>query len=447
MNSAQTSIPTRVSFGIALIVTVGVMYGFGTFGLLNLFGARTLFQLVFVTFVFGILVILVNQRFPQKETGKALLFFGLMGLGGLIHGGFLTSPVESAVVLSNLLIITILPDRNIVRLARVLVGITFVLCSMILIAYIYYRINPSEFLKANFNIYDSTVGAARVIPTHFMDWISFTSGDGFVAFGEVSPRMKGYSNEPSSTVVHYLAPAVLAFLIGGRYLYPGIFILIVNVIAIASFTGHVVILLSFVFFLLFFVARKYSEFFIYIGLALLIFLLLSPAIMTNLFTVASGLMGADMDLIQRKLGDGVGPSSLSIRQEGMIAGLTSLITSPLGYSLDSLGAGAGLLYIVSAQSGWIGIAIFVMFISSLVKMSFFWLNRGRTSLVQKYGLALMTSVIVVALFISGYGWGRPVGFINIFLFFLIISIQCRSVGITVRKRKAKSIFALNVKQV
>ena len=71
-----------------------------------------------------------------------------------------------------------------------------------------------------------------------MDFISFTSGDGFSVMGRQIMRMKGYSNEPSSTIVHYFAPAALAFLLGGRYLYLGVFILAVNMITIVSFTAY-----------------------------------------------------------------------------------------------------------------------------------------------------------------------------------------------------------------
>ena len=58
-------------------------------------------------------------------------------------------------------------------------------------------------------------------------------------------RMKGYSNEPSSTIVHYFAPAALAFLLGGRYLYLELlFILAVNMITIVSFTAYIILIIS-----------------------------------------------------------------------------------------------------------------------------------------------------------------------------------------------------------
>ncbi|MEA5421446.1 hypothetical protein VB712_19660 [Spirulina sp. CCNP1310] len=444
MNFTQQSKTLKPSFSISLFIILGAIYAFGTFGFLNLFGARTAFQLIYLGSIFGITLFLLNQHFSRKKAFKALLFFSLMGLGGLANAGLLTSPVESVVMLAVLLTITLLPKREILQLARILVKATFVLCSLVLVAYIYYQSNPSEFLSANFHIYDSTVGSARIIPTHFMDWISFTSGDGFMVFGEVSSRMKGYSNEPSSTIVHYLAPAVLAFLLGGRYFYLGIFILMVNIIAIASFVGHIIVILSLALLFIFLVTRKQAKFFVCICGALLIFLILSPSMMTDLFNIVSGQFGSDFDLIHRKLLVGVsGSSNLEIRQQGMITGIKLLITSPLGYSTNLLGAGSGLLYTVSAFSGWIGVAIFVLYIAYILKLVFLWLRKGRTSLSQKYGLALMVSVIFVTLFISGYGWERPAGLVMFVVFHRVVAIHYQSIEIQPHNSTTKRIFLPN----
>ena len=422
MNSLQVKKYAKPSFVVSIFIIIGAMYGFGTFGLLNLFGARVLFQFVYTTILLGIVLLMTNHRVPKKEAILALVFFVLMGLGGLVNARYFTAPLESIIILCVLLIIAALSDQDVLRLARVVIGVTFLFCSMVLVAYVFYIIFPEEYSSANIHIYSSTVGAARISPSHLMDWVSFTSGDGYVAFGEVWPRMKGFSNEPSSTVVHYLAPAVLAFLLGGRYFYMGIFILTVNIIAIASLVAHIIFIISIVLLIIFLIDSRRAKVFYYFGMSVILALLLSPTLMTNIFIFVADMAGAQFDLIHRKIGGGDGVSSLSVRQSGMVEGILLLITSPIGYSADALGAGSGLLYNVSSRAGWIGVVIILFFVAQNLKHAFVWLRAGSASLCQRYGLALMMVIIFVALFISGYGWERPVGFVVLALFFRVTII-------------------------
>ena len=125
--------------------------------------------------------------------------------------------------------------------------------------------------------------------------------------------------------------------------------------------------------------------------------------------------------LSRKIGDGSENSNLNSRQLGIVDGLKLALTSPLGYSEEKLGAGAGLLYLVSSRAGWIGILIFGAFMTTLlknIKITYFMVP----SLIYVYGMSLLLSILLVTLFISGYGWSRPPGIIMMVLFFRFLQI-------------------------
>jgi hypothetical protein len=412
-----------LSIGLLSFILLAIMYSFGTFGFLNLLGARTIVQISLVGLVASILIELQPQYKPQ-EVFPALAFFGLYAIGSLIHGNIITGPVEAVLMLFCVHVICTASLRRINIFAKILVIVTSFLCLLVAIAYIYYKINPDQFIRANFHIYDSTVGHQQVFAGHFMDWISFTSGDGFQFLGESSQRMKGYSNEPSSTVVHYLAPAVLGFLLGGRFIFLSIFILLVNFIAISAFTGQLIIALSFILFLIIKLFRRLLKYFIPIIAIFFVALLTKSNLMVVILKYFSdqAINYLDFDLISRKLGDGFEDSSFGVRQSGIIDGLTLALSSPLGYSSRSLGAGAGLVYIVSSFTGWLGLVIFGLFLFKLLN------NVRKLALATDlskvmYSLALLCSVLLITLFISAYGWDRPPGVIMLFLFYRIVQLS------------------------
>ena len=272
-------------------------------------------------------------------------------------------------------------------------------------------------------IYSSEVGKERVYPGHFMDYISFTSGEGFFINGHQITRMKGYSNEPSSTIVHYVAPAAIAFILGGRFSYLGVFILAINIVAIGSFTTYIILILSFVFFTIKFIPKVLGRALFFLLICCFLFFILNPDIVLAGFLYASSLALdlAGFDLISRKIGDGTVNSNLGNRQQGIMNGVTLALTSPLGYSAEKLGPGAGLFYIISSRAGWIGILIFGVFMTRFIKniKTTYFMASSSTYV---YGLSLLLSNLLVALFISGYGWERPPGIIIMLLFFSFLQI-------------------------
>jgi hypothetical protein len=413
----------HLSAGVMAIILLSLMYSFGTFGFLNLFGARSIIQLILIG-VITLLFIAMRIRISSSHFFIIFIFSATYIICSLMYGGVIGSLVNIYIMIFCFILLFYSPPRNVIFFSKALVIATCILCILVVIAFIYYQNYPNEISKANIRIYSSEVGSQRIYPGHFMDLISFTSGDGFRFMGHTITRMKGYSNEPSSTIVHYVAPAAVAFILGGRFLYLGIFILAVNIIAIVSFTTYIILIVSFGLFTLRFIPKALGRILFFLLICCFLFLVLNPSIVLSGFTFASSVMMdiAGLDLLSRKIHQGnASVSNLTDRHSGIMNGFKLALSSPLGYSEQNLGSGSGLFYVVSSKAGWIGILIFGTFMIQFIKnikIKYFTIS----SLTYLYGLSLLLSVLLVALFISGYGWTRPPGIIMLLFYFRLIQI-------------------------
>ena len=415
-------IKRHLSSGVLSITLLSLMYSFGTFGFLNLLGARTAVQISLLT-VLAFLFYVMHTKIKIAHFFPVFVFSGLYAVGTLIHGKQLSGLLDVYVLIFCFVCLIYAPPLKVIFFAKTLVIVTTLLCILIAIAFTYYQIYPNEFAKANFDIYDSTVGHKQIYPSHFIDWLSFTSGDGFMLNGKSILRLKGYSNEPSSTIVHYLAPAVIAFILGGRFVYLGIFILAVNVVTIGSFTTYVVFTLSLFILMLNIFPKRLAGFLLTITGLSFVILILQPNLVFSIFSYVSAeaIQYVGFDMLSRKMGSGVGESSLGQRQSGIIDGMSLALFSPVGYSTDKLGAGSGLFYIISSYTGWLGIFIFSFFIRRLIKNIKIILSLS-SSLMLNFGVSFLLAMLMIILFVSGYGWSRPPGIIMLLLFFIILQI-------------------------
>lgn len=412
----------NLSNGLIAILMLSIMYSFGTFGLLNLFGIRQEIQILLIGLL-SFLFIIVKPRCDTNLAGMVLMFSGLLAIGGLIHSGQLTWIIEALMLIIILYFIYYATSEKILFLAKALVISSLFFCTLVLVAHVYYKINPNDVSNANFYIYDSTVGNSQIYTGNLIDWISFTSGDGYVFGGEVYVRMKGYSNEPSSTIIHYLAPAIIAFIIGGTYTYIGITMILINIIAIGSVTSYIILILAAVIFVLGLVFRKnISILFYFIGVILLI-TILNPNIIVNIFSHFSNVAIEyfDFDLIGRKLGD----DNIGERNLGMINGLYLILNSPFGYSVSLLGPGAGLLYLTSAMTGWIGLILVFKFFRKLIKLISYNFSMEEKNMAR-FSFCLILSLLFIVLFVSGYGWSRPPGVIILILIFKMMDLSSQT---------------------
>ena len=415
-------IKRHLSSGILSITLLSLMYSFGTFGFLNLLGARTVIQILLII-VLACLFYVMHTKVKVAHFFPVFVFSSLYAVGTIIHGKNFSGLLDVYVLIFCFICLIYAPPLKVIFFAKTLVIVTTFLCILIAIAFIYYQINPDEFERANFHIFDSTVGHKKIYPGHFIDWLSFTSGDGFMINGKSISRLKGYSNEPSSTIVHYLAPAVIAFILGGGFVYLGVFILAVNMVTISSFTTYVIFTLSLFLLMLNIFPKRLARFLLTMTGLSFVILILQPNLVFSIFSYVSAeaIHYVGFDMLSRKMGSGVGESSLGQRQSGIIDGMRLAIISPVGYSTDKLGAGSGLFCIISSHTGWLGIFIFSFFITRLIKNIKIILSLS-SSLMLNFGVSFLLAMLIITLFVSGYGWSRPPGIIMLFLFFRILQI-------------------------
>ena len=410
----------QMSPSLMIVILIGITYSFGTFGLLNIFGLRVPVQAIFVILSVAILLS-IRCTYRTIDIIFVMMLAFMMGVGGVAHGGNITAPIESLLMIFCIVALLQSPLAHAIKFSKALVISSAIFCFFVAIAYAYYSFYPDQYEYANHNIYDSDVGSDRIYPNIFADWISFTSGDGYVFQERTQIRLKGYSNEPSSTMVHYLAPVALTFFLGGRYLYIGIFMLLVNTVFIASLMTHLAILLSAAIFFVLFLKTQYLKFMLVVLLLAFMTLLSQPTVIGGIFSRV-GMMGMDLfglDLISRKVGDGTN-GSIFVRLQGIAEGFSMIATSPVGFSYDKLGAGAGLLFIVGASSGWLGLFVFSRFVGGFIKGA---LNYSKRSMSygEQYAVALTISLLFVATLISGYGWERPPGIIILLLLYKLMA--------------------------
>ena len=349
------SINQYPSAGIMAIILISLMYSFGTFGFLNLFGARSIVQAALLGAV-SILFISMRFRFNLIDFLTISIFSVFYVAGSIFYWGQPGSVIDAYILIFCIILFFHVPPKHIIFFSKVLVVATTILCLLVAIASTYYTIYPGEIHKANIRIYDSMIGHAKLNPGHFIDYISFTSGDGFEVLGRKIARMKGYSNEPSSTMVHYVAPAVIAFLLGGRFVYLGLFILFVNVIAIGSFMTYIALIIAVGFFIINFIPKKLSKMFLYIIIISFIYSVTNPELIMMGFTYFGSILldYIGFDLILRKVA-GASDSNLSYRQLGIVNGFTSALTSPFGYFTSDYAG--GLLGELGSRTGWFGLLV------------------------------------------------------------------------------------------
>ena len=410
---------------ILVIIILGALYGFGTFGLLNLFGIRTQFQFFYFSFILVLTFFIYEIKISKNEFILFSIFTCLYGIGGVLRSNFFSYLPEAFLIFFLYYILKLIHYDSLKFISKFIVLSTIFLCTLVIIAYLIYFFNIEYLDKANIYIYNSDVGSKRIYPSHFIDWISFTSGDGFVFFDKPLARMKGYSNEPSSTVSHYFAPICFSFLLQKRQIFFSFFILFVNIVCITSVTTIIILLFTFFFFLLFYF-KKY----IYITIILftcILFLIFRNNNLFDLFSYSNSIFGTTTDLFSRKIGDGIEDSSLSIRQVGILDGLLNLFKYPFGYSTQMLGAGSGLLYLVSSLTGYFGVSLFIIYIFMILYKIYDKSRYYKFNVYEVLSVSFFIAILFVTLFISGYGWDKPIFLIFTALYYRLIDLRsCKS---------------------
>jgi len=402
---------------LTLPAIILAFYSFGTFGFLNLFGLRIIVQIgVFLFTSFGIVALYgyMFQKGDQYNFGSmyvilfALLYYGLAY--SMTAETLFIGLVQTALMIIIFLYLFIAPKQQIDIISQTIIMLTLLFTLMGFFAYINFLIDP--FMNYNPNIYDSSIGNATVHATSWIEYFSFTSGDGFNFFGKQITRLKGFCNEPSATIVHYLAPAALCFIYSKQYKNVGLVILLFNLVAISSLMSIIIVFGSAIIYLVFLIKNKKIVYIILSGSLLMLIVMMMYPDFAESFILDMGRSLQEQisyDLIARKNG------SVTDRLMSFSIALQEWGKSPFGWSRYS--TMTGLLFDSVLKGGIFIFGILVIFFLQIVKYSLIKFHEINVSISYRLGISLVVSTIIVAFLLSSYGWERIPGIIMLMLFY------------------------------
>ena len=415
----------KLDASLTSIILLLYFYSFGTLGFLNLFNAKAIIQMI----AFSLIIISlykINIKISIDKLLSATIFLTFFSVGVILNG---ESYLEIANIISIVILIyyvSIIDGKKIINFSNILLITTTLLYLLILISFITYLVFPEELAKANFNIYDSSTGSGRVYPHNLIDWLSFTSGDGYEILGYSIPRLKGYSVEPSATVVHYLAPLAVILFLNRSFNGLVISLLIINLITISSLLSVFIITFSIFLWIVPTFLKRYIYVFIFLIISVPLFF--SENIVKPLFTHFANFLFdcCNYDLFLRKLANEGEQSNLSHRISGMILAYQLTISSPFGYSKTLLGPGSPLIAFVSCYAGWVGVFCLGAYFYKVIKMY-------RALCVYDghwFPQHFLFSLVCTSLFFSGYGWDRTSGILMLIIFYKLLHERTFSLKIS-----------------
>jgi hypothetical protein len=400
------------------IIVIMAFYSFGTFGLLNLYGLRNSFQfIIIIASFFGIVSILSNIKKKEKSLiiTISIIIIGFLYYGvmlALIKGTMLNSLIQSILMIIVTLYLLFVDMKYIRIISKVIVINTFILANMGFIAFIAFLLNDNLLNEVDFSLYDSTIGSKIIYAKSWVEYLSFTSGDGFELFGTNITRVKSFCNEPSATIIHILAPVGLALLFSKRFIYISIVILLFNIFAIASLMAWITILGSVVIYFFYQIKNNLVKKLLIISSMLLILLLMSNinTAVSSILDIGNSLQNsASISLIAKKEG------SITMRLLSFSTALNEFKNHPLGGS--SYNTMTGHLLNVSLVGGILIFLIIGNFYIKMINYSILAFNNNKSLKYIRFAIAFISSVLLVSLFLSGYGWDRIPGVIMLMLFY------------------------------
>lgn len=413
---ANTSARMTLSKLTFSVTTVVAFYSFGAFGFFNLFGMATVIKICVVLYsVFGVLSLLelgILKGRRRSVVVLTLFFYIYYGFFLTISKGSLLLGLVNSWMMWVFTLYILLADRKIVALISRSVVILSGLSGLLgLFVFVIYAVYPEVINIDSFELMSSETGNKTIAVASIYDYFSFTSGDGFSLFDLQVTRVKGYSNEPSATLVHYLAPAAIGLLLGKLYRSISILLLFFCAICVSSMLGIISILLSFGFYLLLSIKSHHIRSSVSIVGLVLILLLLSDAeyLISNIMGFGQDIYSASgYDLIARKEG------SATARLVSHSDAISSILNHPMG------GAGQNTTSGLVMQLGLVGglpLILIVLYFSSSVYRRCSLVFRKACTFRVRFSVSFILSLFFTFTIFSGYGWDRVSGVIMIILLY------------------------------
>jgi hypothetical protein len=409
----------KISTYIFAPIVILAFYSFGVFGFFNLFGLAYLIKIIVLLFcILGAIAIFEIQVMARYKVLSLLiilffLYYGFMYT--IITGNILNGVVNGIAMAIIALYLLGISEKRLKFTAKgifVITGIFSILGSIVFICYFF---DMSLLNPKSIGIFQSESGNSTVIAQSLFDYFSFTSGATYSFFGYEFIRLNGYCSEPSSTIVHYLAPASLAFYY--NYNKVGIYIVLFSLLCISSLTGVLIIIGSFIMYVLLAFKRDIlKKILIVFGSGfLIIFMMNVNAALSSVLDIGDIINDSfSYDLVSQKR------TSAIVRLGSYSEGVNTFLQKPLGGTYSSTPTALWLK--ISMVGGIFLLFIFILFSLKIVHLVIF-IYDTTLSKYKKYGVSLFLTTYLGAFNISSYGWDRIPGVIFFILFYSILMTQ------------------------
>jgi hypothetical protein len=389
-------------------------YSFGSFGLTNYFGARYFFELIallLLTIIFILGFATRKARLSEILVITALLIIYSTGMTLMVSNTFVATALG---ILFFGVMLFFIEDKALIKIIFYIIIGTYILCIFSLISYLLYLGNFYSHHDSTASQFASDTIFNAVYPANFPDLLSMVSDGNSILFPDVKFRMRGYATEPSNTILHYLAPLSLSFIIfGARHIKITTVAILINFICIASFLGQLIIISSIPIYFIFNLRYKYKIICISIIFSLIFIISTNLDFLNLVMLEFLGIFSENASvLVANKM------ESSEIRTAAIGVFFENLMRHPFG-GLDS-----GLTGLLSSFGGGGGLICALLYVTCIFYFLKKILNKThKAQASEKYGLALLTSLILYTSIVSGYGFISIPGIIFFVGSFRLISIQ------------------------
>ena len=396
----------KISSAIVVIIS---FYGFGTFGFFNIFGLAMPVQMAVTVFSLMIIFSFISLRLISEENKASFLFISFLftyyGLFLIFSSGSILGLINAYMMWVMAVYLLFVERKYIFFISKSIIFLSTFSAFLGFYVFYIYSFYPTSFNYESIDLMSSNTGTSSINPPSVYDYLSFSSGDGYELFGQRLTRVKGFSNEPSTTMVHYLAPAVIGFLYGGRYTLMSMMLIGFIILPVSTVLGILTILMTAIIYLVMKIKSEFFKNLVVLSGLLLIFLLMS-----SLDAVLSGIanFGQDLysstgtDLISRKAG------SAESRIISFNEAINSIISNPLGGGGQTSTSG---LFIQLGLIGGIPLMLATIVAGIKVYINSNTAFNNHLNLKKRISISMLLSIFLTSFVLSAYGWDRVSGVI------------------------------------
>tara|TARA_R110001583_G_scaffold18891_1_gene74687 strand:- start:4141 stop:5409 length:1269 start_codon:yes stop_codon:yes gene_type:complete len=413
MTHQINKLPINTVFSFVVILA---FFSFGTFRFFNLFNlSMILKQAILISLLIGFSSILQNL-YRVKNVSVFLMtlafFFytSILGFFNLSYGKFLV--LNSLFLILSLFIISV-DFKRIVIISKGIVNIAYAFALMGIIVSVIYTIKPSLLNLSSIQLASSETGSNGVNAITFLDYLSLPSWGNLNLYFFELQRVKSFSNEPSSAIVHFLPPIILSLFLNDKFKFRGGVILIFLLFFVSSLICIIIFILAFLFYFIFRLNSKGTALLSFIVMlsGLLLFMLNMESVIENLSFYGKLL---NFDLMENKA------TSATERLSSYRESMDILLQNPFGGSNYS--TMTGLWLIVGKFGGFPLIFMYLLFSIYLVSLSFDCFSTTN-NYKTRFSCSLIASLTLIVFTVTSYGWYEAPGVISFFLIYRVLKSQ------------------------